>query len=137
MRITLRKGMNSVSIWIRESTNLPIVCIPTEKNGTSERKAAELNFGLRRVLGSFHNGSLPEVMGCLDVEQENIIASAVKRGEDGLSKVFRVWEIEGSDTSATVRLFGKSIPVELSHHCLKTYDDAGNERNTMEWIKEE
>ena len=33
---------------------------PHRSNAASERRAAELNFGLRRMLGSFHKGSLPE-----------------------------------------------------------------------------
>ncbi|MBO5078505.1 MAG: alpha-mannosidase [Oscillospiraceae bacterium] len=99
----------------------------------SEKKAAELNFGLRRVLGSFHKGYLPEKMACIHVDKENVIVSAVKKAEDGDGRILRVYEMDGRDTAAQVRLFDKTVSVELGHNALKTYDENGNELSAMEW----
>lgn len=109
---------------------------PHRGSAESEKAAAELNFGLRRVLGSFHKGNLPEEMGCIQVENENIIVSAVKKREDGAGCLLRVYEIGGEDVSSQITLFGKTVSVQLSHNGLKSYDEDGNQRNAMEWEME-
>lgn len=109
---------------------------PHKGYSDSEKKAAELNFGLRRVLGSFRKGQLPEKLGCIEVDKENVIVSAVKRSEDGNGNILRAYEIGGEDTTASVRLFGKAVPMKLPHNSLKTYDDSGKELNAMEWEME-
>ena len=50
---------------------------PSGDHSENERKAAQLNYGLRRVLSSFHKGSLPERMGCIELDAQNVIISAV------------------------------------------------------------
>ena len=106
---------------------------PYSSKTSSERTAAELNFGLRRVLGSFHKGSLPESMGCICCDQENLIVSAVKQSADGDRNILRLYEIEGKDTTGTVTLFGKELPVKVSHNALLTLNDRGEMLDAMEW----
>ena len=108
---------------------------PHETVSASERKAAELNFGLRRVLGGFHKGKLPECMGNISCDSENIMISAVKQGEDGSQTVLRLYEMEGKESQVTVKLFDKTICVAMPHNGLKTVDETGRELDAMEWEK--
>ena len=106
---------------------------PACGNSENERKAAELNFGLRRVMGSFHKGSLPETNSCISCDSENIIISAVKKGEDGEVTVLRLYEIDGKDSTAHITLFDKKISVSVPRNSLKTVDENGKELDAMEW----
>ena len=106
---------------------------PNAGNSENERKAAELNFGLRRVTGSFHKGSLPEKMGCICCDNDQIIISAVKQGQDNRGSVLRLYEMDGKDAAARITLFGKTVSVSVPHHGLKTVDENGTELDAMEW----
>lgn len=108
---------------------------PHRNNSTSERRAAELNFGLRRVLGSFHKGPLPEKMGCIESDNENIIISAVKQSEDGTGNILRMYEINGEESAVSIRLFNKMIRVHIPHNGLMTADENANALDAMEWEK--
>lgn len=109
---------------------------PHQSSGASERKASELNFGLRRVLTGFHKGSLPEKLGCIRCDQENVIITAVKQGEDGKGHILRLYEIEGKDTEAKITLVDKDISANISRYALKTVNDSGEILNAMEWKAE-
>jgi len=106
---------------------------PAGSYSGNERKAAELNFGLRRVLGSFHKGSLPEIKSCVSCSSENVIISAIKQGEDGEGSILRLYEMDGKDSTAQITLFDKKISVSVPHNSLKTVDESGRELNAMEW----
>lgn len=106
---------------------------PACGSGENERKAAQLNFGLRRVMGSFHKGSLPESNSCISCDSENIILSAVKQGKDENGAVLRLYEIGGKDTTVQITLFDKKISVSVPRNSLKTVDEDGKELNAMEW----
>ena len=106
---------------------------PACGNSENERKAAQLNYGLRRVMGSFHKGSLPESKGCICCDSENIIISAVKRGEDGADTILRLYEIDGKDSLAQITLFDQIISISVPHNSLKTVDENGEELDAMEW----
>ena len=106
---------------------------PACGNSGNERKAAQLNFGLRRVMGSFHKGSLPENQGCVSCDCENVMISAIKQGEDGNGTVLRLYELEGKDTAAQITMFDQKISVSVPRNGLKTLDENGEEMNAMEW----
>lgn len=106
---------------------------PACGNGGNERKAAQLNFGLRRVMGSFHKGSLPENQGCVSSDCENVMISAIKQGEDGNGTVLRLYELEGKDTAAQITMFDQKLSVSVPRNGLKTLDENGEEMNAMEW----
>ncbi len=109
---------------------------PHRSNSASQRKAVELNFGLRRVLGSFHKGSLPEKMGCLSCNKENVIISAVKQKENSDGIVLRLYDVSGEDSTVDISLFHQKISVFVPHNGLKTIDENGKELNAMEWEKQ-
>lgn len=109
---------------------------PYETPAKAERRAAELNFELRRIVASFHGGKLPLRMSCLENDNENIIISAVKPREDGNGNLVRFYEINGAEGEAELKLFGKSIRTRVAHHGLKTLADSGESLNAMEWEEE-
>ena len=109
---------------------------PHRSNSESERKAAQLNFGLRRVMGSFHKGNLPETNSCISCDSDNIVISAVKQGEDGKGSILRLYEINGKDSTAQITLFDKNISVSVSHNSLRTVSEDGDALDAMEWEME-
>lgn len=106
---------------------------PYTTNTEAEKKAEELNFGLRTVMGTFHKGKLPEKMSCIKTDNENIIVSAIKESEDSCGNVIRFFETEGENSFADLKIFDKEIKTELSHNELKTFTDEGKEVNLIEW----
>lgn len=66
------------------------------------RNAAEFNQPLLVVWGKGAGGDLPPSFGLLDLEPRNLVASALKRSEDGVGIVLRFYEVEGSGTTATL-----------------------------------
>lgn len=108
---------------------------PSSSHSENEKKAAQLNFGLRRVLGSFHKGHLPEKMGCVESDNENVIISAVKQKEDGDGIILRIYDLSGEDSQANIQLFDQTILVRIPHNGLVTVDDSANTLDAMEWNK--
>lgn len=106
---------------------------PHHSNSSSQRRSEELNFGLRRVMGTFHAGDLPEQLGCISCDQENVVITAVKQAEEGQGYVLRAFETDGRETKADIRLFDRDISVALSHNGLITVDEKGRYLNAMEW----
>ena len=106
---------------------------PSGSHSENERKAAQLNFGLRRVMGSFHKGSLPEAKSCVSCDSEDVIISAIKQYEDGEDTVLRLYEMDGRDSIARITLFDKNISVSVPHNGLKTVRENGEELDAMEW----
>ena len=107
---------------------------PYENNAQAEKKAEELNFGLRYVLGCFHDGDLPEEKTCIDTADENIIISAIKEREDNCENIIiRFYEVNGENTDLELKLFGKAIKTKVLHNELKTFTEENEEVNLIEW----
>ena len=106
---------------------------PYESNVKAERTAAELNYTLPTFKDSFHKGDLPETYCGLKVEGEDIVISAIKQAEDNDDKVIHLYEMNGKDTSAAIKLFGKEVKTALTHNQLKVLSDKGKELNLIEW----
>lgn len=105
---------------------------PYISDSDSDTKAAELNFALPRVMGSFHKGKLPETYCGFECDSKNIIVSAVKEAEDSQATVIRMYEADGKDTETNIKLFDKKLKVSFGHNQVKTFKDS-NEVNMIEW----
>ncbi len=103
-----------------------------ESDSDAEAKAEELNFPLLHIMGSFHKGKLPLSFSGLDVRDENIVITAVKKAEDSEETVVRAYEAEGKKTSARINIFGKEIKAEFFHNEVKTFKGE-SEVNMLEW----
>ena len=108
---------------------------PYTTNAITEKRAAELNFGLRSVLGSFHKGNLPEKLCCFEADQENIIVSAIKEGEDKKGNVIRFYESDGKNTSVRLKIFDRELKAAAAHNALQTFLDNGRKVDLIEWEK--
>lgn len=104
-----------------------------KSNSKTERKASELNFGLKYLWGTFHNGNLPEKMCCFECNSDNLIVSAIKQKYDSDEAVIRAYEMDGCDTEADFKLFGKEFKADISHNAIKTYTEDGTELKITEW----
>ena len=106
---------------------------PYYGNGDAERKASELNFGLLHIMESFHDGKLPEFLCGFESNAENTIVSCIKESYDKNGTVLRIYEIEGAETNATVRLFGKEINKSVKANGIVTVLDDGTELTLTEF----
>lgn len=106
---------------------------PYQNNCASEKKAEELNFGLRAVKDSFHKGALPERISCLTCEGDNIAVTAIKQAEDEEEVVVRFCEMNGENKNISIELFGQKIETDVAHHEIKTFKMDGTEVNLIEW----
>ena len=109
---------------------------PYENNAQAERRASELNFGLRYAWTGFHGGKLPEKMRCIECDNDNIIVSAVKQSEADDSNIIRVYEMNGCDTEMSLKLFGNEIKSDITHNEIKTFNNKGKELDLIEWEKQ-
>ena len=102
-------------------------------NAGAERKAEELNFPMRYLLESFHDGPLAERKSCLTCDTDNIIITAVKQAEDDEKDVVRFYETDGKNTTVSLNIFDKKIVTDISHNEIKTLRTDGTEVNLIEW----
>ena len=79
---------------------------------TLVRRAAVLNKPLTPVVETWHPGDLPERMGTVSCDRENVVVSALKRSEDGSGTVLRIYETDGKKTEVT--LSGAVLPAPLT-----------------------
>ena len=93
---------------------------PFDSISDAEKKASELNFGLRILNTHFHKGTLPEKNSFIKVKNENIVISCIKHNEDSDDTIIRLLEIEGKDTEAELELLGKKITLNIKHNEIKT-----------------
>ena len=108
------------------------VVFPYESKSAAERMAAELNFGLRAVMDSFHAGVLEEQHSCMKGSLDNVIITAVKQAEDGEDTVVRFYEIDGREAEIDIEILGKRIVTSVAHHEIKTFCGEA-ETNLIEW----
>ncbi len=106
---------------------------PYESNAKAERRAEELNIGLRALVTSFHEGSLPERGSCFLCDAEHIVVTAVKRAEDDEEKVIRFYEADGENEMVEMSVFCKQIKTSISHNEIKTIRTDNREVNLIEW----
>ncbi len=102
----------------------------------TEKKASELNFAPRYIMGSFHSGSLPSHMSCYEAAEDAPLMSSLKMAEDGDTVIVRFCETEGRHTDTAVRLFSKELSVCLSHNAIVSYRESGERVNMLEETEE-
>lgn len=108
---------------------------PYINNADAEKRAEELNVGVRYITDSFHNGNLGGEISCFSCNNENIVVTAVKENEDGNGNVIRFYDVNGVDSHADIEIFGKNISADVSHNEIKTFDFSSNELLLTEWAK--
>jgi alpha-mannosidase len=71
---------------------------------------------------SSHKGELGPEVEFMKVTPENVIATVMKRPEEGEGLVIRVYEAHGKSCTAEIALpfFGKKLKIEMKAHEIKT-----------------
>ena len=76
----------------------------TEKmNSALFRMSEVLNNPLQTHQETHHDGTLPQTYSGIDVDNENIVVTAIKRAEDGNGIIIRAVETDGRETEATIK----------------------------------
>lgn len=93
---------------------------PFESAGKASREAAELSVQPFVVMETFHTGKLPVEFSGIEVSEDNIIVTAVKKHEDSDAYVLRAYESEDRDTDCEITLFGRKFGMHFGHSEVKT-----------------
>lgn len=84
------------------------------------RRAAELNQRPIALLGTYHDGSLPQSRATVEVTPENIVVGAVKLAEDNDDLIVRCYESSRVATEAELRVGERVIPLSFGACEIKT-----------------
>lgn len=68
------------------------------------QKAEEFNVPLQVMMEHGHEGSLPSSFSLLEILPSNVLLSALKLGEEEEALIFRLWETEGKECLARLKL---------------------------------
>ncbi|AYB43569.1 alpha-mannosidase [Paenibacillus lautus] len=117
----------------------------TWEHADTVKRALELNQRPTIVIETYHDGELPQKDSLLEVDQDNIIVSAVKQAEDNDDLVIRCYESNRVGTEAVIRLpkWNRSIEAAFGPSEIKTFripknpEESVKETNLMEWDLEE
>ncbi|HEY6054843.1 MAG TPA: hypothetical protein VIU86_12970, partial [Gaiellaceae bacterium] len=99
------------------------------------RRAAELNQPPFALIETFHDGPLPQRASHADDGGGAVVATVLKRGEDG-GLVVRAYESAGRAAHATLRALGREWEADFGPNEIKTFhlgDDGVREVNLLEW----
>lgn len=84
------------------------------------RHAAELNQRPIALLGTYHDGPLPQSRATVEVTPENIVVGAVKLAEDNDDLIVRCYESSRVATEAELRVGERVIPLSFGACEIKT-----------------
>ncbi len=68
-----------------------------------------LNSPLQTHQETHHDGVLPQVYGGIEIDQNNIVVSAIKSAEDGNGFVLRLIEADGKETDAAINFISADV----------------------------
>ena len=104
------------------------------------KRAAELNTPPQALIATFHDGPLPQTNSFLQVDSSSVVATVVKRAEDGDAVVVRLFETSKNNARARVTLpfLNRSFDADFGPCEVKTFriplatDDPVSEVNLLE-----
>lgn len=105
------------------------------------KAAALLNQPMITTFETFHEGTLPKKGGFLQIDQENILMTALKKAYHNDGVVIRLYESFGEQTEVHVKLFEADFKANFGPYEIKTFkignDGSVKEVNLLEWEVEE
>lgn len=104
---------------------------PFTTRADAKRRADEFNLAPKPLHDTYHKGTLADEFRGFEADSDNIVVTAVKRGEDG-GKVLRFVELDGKDAKVGVGLFGEKTEIGTKAHEVHTIAD-GREVDLIEW----
>ncbi len=105
---------------------------PYTTPSNAEAHAQKLNNGIRSLFTSFHEGPLPLSKAMYECDSENIVVTAIKKAEDNDNTVIRMYDADGVDKCVNIKLFNKSLKVDVAHNQIKTLSEE-KQVNLLEW----
>jgi alpha-mannosidase len=78
------------------------------------RRGYELNYPLLSIVVANHTGGLPDAQSFLDVREDHVIVSAVKKSEDDNALVIRLYEWAGRGGDVHLRLPAAAAKAETT-----------------------
>jgi len=87
--------------------NIKFALVPHDgdwKPSDATRAGYEFNNQIESVGTSVHKGDLPAEKGFVSVNPANVVLSGIKKAEDGDELILRLYELEGVDTEAEVKI---------------------------------
>jgi len=95
-------------------TDFAYVLMPVEGDWTDAvKEGIMLNKPLTNIIENWHEGKIDaKIRGGLKIDADNVIMSALKRSEDGMGLILRVYEVAGRETAFTA--CGDVLPKALS-----------------------
>jgi alpha-mannosidase len=96
------------------------------------RRGYELNYPLIAMGAGKHQGTLPPEHSFLQVEEDNVVVTAVKKAEDGDGMVIRFYESAGKKGDVHLRLPQAAVGLEetdLMERTVRLWPLASNGRN--------
>lgn len=102
------------------------VLLPHEgdwKQAGTVKRAAELNQPPMTVIETYHQGDLPQTDRYIEIDEDNIIVSAMKKAEDNGDLIVRCYETNHTATRAKVTLpkWNRVIEAEFGPCEIKTF----------------
>lgn len=108
LRLTLvRSSFNPDPIPEIKRHDMKLAIIPHEgpcNTAEAVREGAAFNLPMTVVSTTVHEGDLPSTKGFVEVLTPNAMVASVKKAEDSDAVVVRVYETEGKDVEAEIRL---------------------------------
>lgn len=92
-------------------------------DGGVVRRAWELNSPAVHVVETYHKGKLPQTFGGVEIDNENVILSAMKEAEDGDGVIVRLYECNGKGGAACIKLPWLNAEIKTSFNSceIKTF----------------
>ena len=109
---------------------------PFESLAKAEKEGQITNCNFTAVIDTFHPGKLSETYSGIEISEENITVTALKKHEDSDGWILRCYETEDKDTKTRISLFGTTWEAKFSHSEVKTFLVNGNtvtETDFIEW----
>jgi len=110
---------------------------PFESLGEAEKEAQITNCDFTAIVDTFHPGNLPQSYSAIEISEDNISVTALKKHEDSSGLVLRCYETENRNTDVEFSLFGTKWKASFSHSEVKTFLISGKdvtETDFIEWI---
>lgn len=111
---------------------------PFESFSGAEKIAQQINNKARAVIETFHRGALDTKYSGIDISENNIVVTAIKKHEDSDAFILRCYEAENKDTDASISMLGTSFKAHFGRGEVKTFiikDGNAEEAVFMEWKK--
>lgn len=101
------------------------------------KEAMLLNQPAVQMFETFHEGNLSMEDTFISVDKSNVVVSAIKKALKSDDTIIRLYEADGEDTTAEIKLFDTSFNASFKPYEIKTFalseDGKVREVNLIEW----